>query len=290
MKTLVGKNNYLFLQNDSNQELEVHNNNLCLVREDSFTKYEKYLHQYLFIVFPNKSFIHKEHLPDQYNLIYRPAFDLYNSYFKGRMVDLYPYLIKGDTFYKTDTHMNFNGAYISYQIVVDKINELFGLHLEKLCIQIRKTECILTQLNMGIGDLTWEINLGDQILESRNDTYYFTDESETLFNFNSHRLKNSPYKGLTILTYDLLDETSLHTGVKMDWNLVSKYIIHTLNPGNTLKKKVVIFYDSFLLSSLGLWMNLFRDVYFIKNTFDPELVEKIKPDYILEFRVERFLS
>ena len=42
-KTLIGKENYLFLQNDSSQELKVHNENLDLVVNNLYLKYsEKY--------------------------------------------------------------------------------------------------------------------------------------------------------------------------------------------------------------------------------------------------------
>ena len=50
-KTLVGKNGYLFLQNDSCQELEVHNNNLSLVSNNFYEKYENIKDKFLLIVF-----------------------------------------------------------------------------------------------------------------------------------------------------------------------------------------------------------------------------------------------
>ena len=80
MKTLIGKNGYLFLQNDSCKEIEVHNNNLCLVDLQFYKRYETILDKFLFIVIPNKSLIYAEHLPDIYNLQYRPGFDLYSNY------------------------------------------------------------------------------------------------------------------------------------------------------------------------------------------------------------------
>ena len=42
-KTLVGKEGYLFLQNDTCKELEVHNNNLLLIVTDLPKKFDKYL-------------------------------------------------------------------------------------------------------------------------------------------------------------------------------------------------------------------------------------------------------
>lgn len=56
-KTLIGKHDYLFLKNDSCSELEVHNNNLCLVNNDFYKRYCEYKDKYLLIVFPDKSLI-----------------------------------------------------------------------------------------------------------------------------------------------------------------------------------------------------------------------------------------
>ena len=52
-KTLIGKNGYLFLQNDSCRELDVHCNNLCLVNDNFYIKYDKYK----YIGYPNWNII-----------------------------------------------------------------------------------------------------------------------------------------------------------------------------------------------------------------------------------------
>ena len=74
-KTLIGKENYLFLQKDTARELEVHQNNIDLVKNDFYLKYESNKNKYLLIIFPNKSFIQKQFLPDGFNLQYRPGFN-----------------------------------------------------------------------------------------------------------------------------------------------------------------------------------------------------------------------
>ena len=286
MKTLIGKNNYLFLQNDSNKELEVHNNNLCLVDDNFHLKYEKYLHQYLLIVFPNKSLVQKEYLPDGFDLKYRPAFQKYQKYLGEHVLDLYPFLINKDTFYKTDTHINFYGAYISYGLVVEKIKRMFNLPLEKKNINIQTTECVLINLQLGLGDLTWETNLGDQFIENTVDTYYHSDDIELIF--PKYEIKTNDK--IKILDYELNDCTEKLIGSPVNWDVVSNYIIHSKNDTVEVKKKFLIFYDSFLLSSLTLWMLTFYDVYFVKSNFNEEVIKKINPDYIFEFRVERFLN
>ena len=68
-KTLIGKNNYLFLINDSCRELEVHCNNLLLV-QDIKLSHLKIFDNYMIIIFPNKSLYYKKFLPDEYIITY----------------------------------------------------------------------------------------------------------------------------------------------------------------------------------------------------------------------------
>lgn len=88
-KTLIGKNNYLFLQNDSAREIDVHNANLCLVDRFFYKKYDFIKDKYLMVVFPNKSYIYKDFLPDNYSLKYRPGFDMYRNYLQNHILDGY---------------------------------------------------------------------------------------------------------------------------------------------------------------------------------------------------------
>jgi hypothetical protein len=76
--------------------------------------------------------------------------------------------------------------------------------------------------------------------------------------------------------------------IYIEWNIVSKYILYQKNITNN-NLKVIIFYDSLLLSSLSLYMELFETVYMIKDIYNNEIINIIKPDYVFEFRVERFL-
>ena len=60
-KTLIGKEEYLFLQNDESKELEVHCNNLDLVKDKDLVRYKKYYNNIFFVNFPNKSLIYKKY-------------------------------------------------------------------------------------------------------------------------------------------------------------------------------------------------------------------------------------
>lgn len=56
---------------------------IVLVDYYFYKKYEPVIDKFLMIVFPNKSYICKDFLPDDYNLKYRPGFDMYNKYLQN---------------------------------------------------------------------------------------------------------------------------------------------------------------------------------------------------------------
>jgi len=289
-KTLIGKNGYLFLQNDSCQELEVHNNNLCLVSNNFYEKYESIKDKFLLIVFPNKSYICSDFLPEGYHLIHRPGFDIYKNYFNEHILDGYSFLKNAsDTYFKTDTHINNKGAIIIYNEFMNKINQLFNCNMNAINYTCNKIEVDdLNSLGLAIGDLTWDINLGDQILESKKDTYYEIIDSAQLYVKYTFD-ETSVIKTLEYIDNTIVDKTIDNVHKNLDWNIISKYILFKQNIHCDNKLKVVIFYDSFLCSTLQLYMNLFYEVYFVKACFDHRIIDVIHPDYIFEFRVERFL-
>ena len=65
MKTLLGKNNYLFLINDTHNSLNTHINNIKTVNLENLNKYKEYINNknILLVVFPDKEYICKNFLP-----------------------------------------------------------------------------------------------------------------------------------------------------------------------------------------------------------------------------------
>ena len=286
-KTLVGKEGYLFLQNDTCKELEVHNNNLLLIVTDLPKKFDKYLNKYLLTIFPNKSYLYKQFLPDHFDIKYRPAFDVYKEYLKEQILDGYEYLKdEDDVYYKTDTHINLKGSYIIYKEFIKKIFELFDLFVEPLNIEITKVEVNSLNTIAGIGDLTWKQNLQDTILQDTKDTYY-SSVNLTKFYMN-YKIINNDFNFLILENNKLIDYTESLQNQIVDWIVISKYIIYKNN--NYEKKiKVLIFYDSFIVRNLPFYYSMFNEVYLAKQIYSELLIEIIKPDYIFEFRCERFL-
>jgi len=286
-KTLIGKENYLFLQNDSGQELKIHNENLDLVADNFYLKYSENINKYLLVVFPNKSLIHKKYLPDEYDLKYRPGYIKYNDYLKNHILDGYPILKdKLDTYYKTDTHINLKGNYIIYLNFINKIKNLYNLEVEERNIVLKEKiiEDGLSTLNLGIGDLTWDINLNNQDLKEKTDTYFYSEQVRDIYvkyifiNDSDLRIKDKY----------LNDVTNKYLNNNLTWDIISNYILYQKNNIKN-KNKVLIFYDSLLLSGIDLYLDLFGEVYFSKSIYDINLINLIKPDYIFEFRCERFL-
>ena len=159
-------------------------------------------------------------------------------------------------------------------------------NLEYENIELRKIETdSLSKLNKGIGDLTWGCNRKDTILNDISDIYYkFPPDKD--FYMTSYMKNNQSFK---ILDYNLNDISDKYVNNLIDWDLITNNILYKKTDTSQIKKKVVIFYDSLLLSSIGLYKNLFREIFLIKNIFNKRLLKKINPDFIFEFRVERFL-
>lgn len=139
-------------------------------------------------------------------------------------------------------------------------------------------------MGKGIGDLTWESNKGNLLLNDISDIYYSLPEEYnfymTWYSKNDKRFK--------ILNSQLIDTSDKHHGW-VSWNLISTSILYNKSENAVIDKKVIFFYDSFLLQSIGLYKDIFKELYLIKNVINPNIINKIKPDFIFEFRAERFL-
>jgi hypothetical protein len=281
-KTLIGNNGYLFLKNDDSRELEVHCNNLCLVVCD-LSRFQKYFDKYYITVFPDKSYLYKKFLPSEYISQYRPGLLKYKSFFNDKLFDTYDILKNiNDPYYKTDTHINLNGAYNVYVNFIKNIKKIYNLNLPTKHLNIKcYNNIILSNIKPGLGDLTLEYNRGTQILDDISDNYYYSDDLIEIYN-------NKNPGNIIFLDKKLEKVENISLDTIIDWNIISKFILYKKNK-NALKKKVVIYYDSFITSTMGLYITMFYEVYMIKDIYCADIMDKINPDYIFEFRIERFL-
>jgi hypothetical protein len=286
-KTLIGKDGWLFLKNDSANEIQKHIDEFSNIRIESLHRYDIVKNKYFITIFPDKCFVCRSKLPYGYDVKYRADLDVYKKKFGDYLFDGYEVIgDEIDKYYKTDNHMNFKGTVQIYFEFVKRINSLFNLDLieKKVNVEFK----IVDRLNdVGHGDLTWSFNIGDQILYDITDIYYYSNDITDLYPTKILENKHG-VNFLTLENVELKNNSSLVIGELFDWHIVSKYILHRKNKSEP-KYKVLIFYDSFLLSTLFLYLDLFDEVYMQKNMFDQNLVDVIKPDYVFEFRVERFL-
>lgn len=283
-KTLIGKNNYLFLINDSCRELDVHCNNLNLVNDNTLSKYK--FKNFMIIIFPNKSLIYKNYLPQQYIIKYRPALDIYKNVLCDKVIDTYDILKnEEDVYYKTDTHINIKGGYIVYKYFVEQLNKVYNLDIQHKQIEIISKKCYLNDLQLGIGDLLWTNNLGNQTVIDKIDTFYYSNDFKYIY--CKHFIQ--PNDEIRLLCKHTLTDLNNHlTDNLLSWDVLSKYILYKKNT-STNKLKVLIFYDSFLTSVLDLYLSLFNEVYMVKDIYNDKIINMISPDFVFEFRVERFL-
>jgi hypothetical protein len=296
-KTLIGKDEYLFLINDSNKEMDIHVNGYNNVIKESFKKYEKYLDKLLIFIYPDKSYYLRDYLPDNIISQYRPGFIMYKDFFNNKLYDLTE-IIKylEESFYRTDSHINFIAAYNVYYYFIEKINENFNLNIKNKKININKKNICLLDLDLGLGDLLFNENLGNQQIKNKIDSYYYTNDIPHFYTkYLIDNNKNIVYNNTNIFfikieNNQIVDYTTKLIGKYVNWDIISKYILFVENNNIKNNTKILIFYDSFLLHSLELYFNLFRYVFFSKTVFSEEIINILNPDYIFEFRVERFLN
>jgi hypothetical protein len=130
------------------------------------------------------------------------------------------------------------------------------------------------------------LNRGDLIIPCCKETKYTCTNYDLPFVFTYIIKEINDFK---ILDYSLNDITLSFIDQHLSWEMVSKNIIYCNNTNCSSQFRTIVFHDSFLLEPQRLFMNILSETFFIKNTINAELIDLIKPDYILEFRIERFL-
>jgi len=280
-KTLIGQNGYLFLTNDSSHEILKHSTSIYPCNSDHILELSQ-IPNYLLIVYPDNSYVLREFLPPGFNPVYRYLFEKYHESLKEHIIDGYN-IIKDTTevFYKTDTHMNLKGCILILNASIERFNKLFDYNISTVNPTIIREEVdSLNSLNVGIGDLTWPINCGDQKILSTKDIYYKSYDFTNIYNIQVDG-------SFRLLSNKLEECTDRHIGEYVGWPILSSNILYKKNSEKPCK--ILIFYDSFTVPILPFLINMFGEVYLAKQPFNKILVNIINPTHIIEFRVERFL-
>ncbi len=267
--TLKGKNGYLFLVNDSNNEIRQHFDNsynndfnayLFMKSLNSKKKFcENSNIKYFFFLIPDKSLVCKDFLPFDVRLIKR-NYDPIKNEVSDFIKNLDP-----TCYFKNNSHINYlGGKELSYCYLNHIDNNFKKEDFNKL---INEQIQIVNELHNG--DLTWDKNWS-----------YSDEEKEGYLN---ERVKIFRNKCLINLSNDLPEKFKLVRIRKTE---------HYKNPQGLTSLRVLIFRDSsldFLKDILSIYFKeilLYWDHWF----FNKELIEWYKPDIILEIKTERFLE
>ena len=269
--TLKGKDGYLFLINDSNNEIRQHfdqsyinnfNPNFFIERLKSKIDYcNKKNIKYFFFIVPDKSYVCKDFLPFDVKIIKR-NYDL----IKQLGPDLSEKL--DHTCYSyTDSHINFlGGKELSYHILNYIDNQFKREDFDKL---------IMEQIDFNLMASPYYYDL-----TSRNNWSYSDEELIKYLNEKSMVLNNKFLK-------DLKD--SIPEKFKLFYKRETNYY---LNEKGFKNFRVLILHDSsisFLKEVLSIYCKEIL-CYWDHWYFNKELIEWYKPDIILEIRTERFLE
>lgn len=282
---LKGKKKYLFLKETNGHSLITHTkeSNITLKTDNLEKRYNKYFDKLLFVIFPDKEVVCKDFLPDGIICKFRHWVDIYKGFFNKNIIDGDTILDEND-YYKTDTHMNNRGGLKIYKKIIEYLNKKFNVNISCKKYNIIESNIdSLTKLSIGLGDLTWDSNKGDLVVDT-NDTYYTI---KPCIKFYAERYNNND--NYQLLDYELNNNSENYVNKIVTWDCISKNLLYKKNKSYFIDKKALIFYDSFLLSTVKLYENIFKEIYLVKNIFKENIIKNIKPDFIIEARVERFL-
>jgi hypothetical protein len=220
--------------------------------------------QFAFVIAPDKQSVYPEHLPAWLECGDKPGkmeqfFTHMSTHSTVHVVDLRPALLAAKStapvYLKTDTHWNKLGAFVAYEHLVGELShEIPGIKPLPL------TAFACKQIPYRPGDLA-EL-LGDA---AGNETQYF---------------EFTPLPPLT-----LIDPVPAPDLLPKHWNKGTRPTV-TTNPAGA--GTVVVFQDSFVRHWRPLVAHHFRRVIYIPEcVFEPDVLEREKPELVIHEMVER---
>jgi len=268
-KTLKGKDDYLFLINDGNEEIRQHFDR-AYVNQFKKSVFIENLNnkegccetnniKYYFFIVPDKSYVCRDLLPFDVKLVKR-------NY--DQVKDLVPDFsdkLDPSCYWKNDTHINFvGGTELTYNILhyIDK--NFTRDEFDRLI-----NEQIVVKDEIPHGDLMTPIN------------WSYSEEEKEKYNYAKDKfLYNKFIKDL---------RGTLPEQFKYD---ARRETVYTMNENSLTDLRVLIFRDSstnYLYSLLSMYfkeMLLYWDHWILNK----EIIEWYKPDIVFEIRTERFLD
>lgn len=263
-KVLIGKDDWLFLQNDTNRIVEQNNGTLVLapngvkrwvrLLESRFSMLKARGIGYHFLVAPNKESVYPEHLPKDYTFVEtRPVHQIDEGLMHSFVKIHYPldllklYKDKYQLYPKVNTHWNEIGAYIAYRYLANVISKEYPIRI------------------IDWGDITFEDFETCEDLGSKLNPQQFSSFTRGVIKEPSAQF--------------IYDNGVINTG----------RIRISLNK-NTHLPTAAVFHDSFSEGMQSYLAESFSQVHFYHTTcVDYDEVDRIKPDIVISEVVERFL-
>jgi len=280
---MIGKDGWLFLYGGSNEVFKYYSDPSYFSNEKIDT-WNRLLHdrksrlktmniEYIHLFVPDKISVYPEYVTAKFkyfdshpiNKLFSKFGDELNSF----VINPLPYFnnIKKDTnhlFWKTDSHWTFYGAFAAFQLILSKLNiELPDYFSHK---QLAGKEL--------------ELDLGCKLSNKPKELYITMD-----FINNAERVYAND-----LVLYKEENKNSDFANLHVGSNVVFKN-----THDNAIKKKVIIFGDSFSEyrshQLTGLFAETFSEVHFVWSTsFDYDYIERVKPDILMSEIAERFMN
>jgi len=267
--SLKGKDGYLFLINDGNNEIGQHfdqsyiNHFKPSIFIENLKIKEEYCRdnniKYFFFIVPDKSYVCRDLLPFDVKLVKR-NYDIIRNLIPDFADKLDP-----TCYWKTDSHINFlGGKELSYHILnhIDKNFEIDDFN-----------ELISEQITINYAD-------SPNDLMSPDNWSYSEEEKE------KYKDTEKPF-----LTNKCLNDLKESIPEKFKFNSERETFYNTNNNGFT-DLKVLILRDSSTMYLDNVLSIYFKEIvlYWDHWIMNKEIIEWFKPDVILEIRTERFLE
>ena len=272
-RTLKGKDGFLFLINDGNNELRQHFDfkyqNQFKPKEflDSYyfkkNLFEKNDIDYYFFNIPDKSVVCKKLLPfyDEKTTKIKRNVDTVNE-----IIDFERYL-NHTCYYRLDSHINFKGGEILSYLSLNYMDNTFDIdNWNKM-------------LNQGY--IEEKYYRDNDLLFPRNWSYSYKERENILKQIQNHSETTIKPKNMIPLE------------IKEKFKFCKKReSFFFTNPNSFSDKTALIFRDStfeFLMNYFSFYFrNMF--IYWDHGTLNDSLINHINPDIIIEIRMERFID
>lgn len=288
-QVITGKDDFLFLGNNyvnvlnktnglyrpSANEIDIWTNKL----KDLQKWYEYRGIKFVIVIAPNKHSIYKEKLPNWMQYDGKTITDdiVEQANVKNiNMLDLREKLIKSKQqesdilYWKTDTHWNEKGASIAFDTIINKINNIYQLNLEK-------PKYNLNPSTRGGGDLSNFLKINTILEKDYEKTYTYSFE-----------------KNYDICKGNINKENQvLEDCIKID-NPVIGYNEYIINNHSENKLKLLFLVDSFAGAPSKIYNATFSEIYkfhwsHINGQKLANFVQEHKPDIVIYQIVERHL-